>query len=473
MEDLKGLGRRLTEAKGRKVDYTKEDDKPFLVNVESASRNVAGLHYSDLSKMLYKIGVNGVKDVKKTGYNKVGVTFDSFEEANKLLYNDEMKNRKMKTYIPQSMLSIKGIIRDVGFTIEPEDIIGDSECRAKIIEARRISRRVGKGAEAQFVPTRTVQITFEGKHLPKEIRLYSVNYKVDIYIRSVTQCFKCLRYGHAKKYCRGKFRCSKCGQEHSREVCERKDAKEWECCICTGNHEATSRECPEMSRQKLINETMAMDNITFFEACLRFPATYLATNKTYRTNRNIEFPSLQISQVRNLQNIPQNSAYVNQGARPRSRDPSRQRNTGINLSQWSQRVKNNLHRTPPKKRNQPLSPEAEGFDREAHRKCLFPSEARVRVEEMPQYQVFAGENQESRERQEDRWWNEENMEISEEKSTDKASESNKEEFNKKSEETLDKFFNKLKNKKSVSSNSERERKEEGSPSRDEGASPLI
>lgn len=469
LNDLKGLGRRLIEANGRKVDYNKEDGKPYLVNVESIARNIAGLHYSDLSKMLHQLGIRGVKDVKKTGYNKVGVTFETHEDANNLLYKKELRDRNLKAYIPQTMLSTKGIIRDVGFSIDPEDIMGDSEGRTRITEAKRISRRVGKGSEAQFVPTRTFLLTFEGKKLPNEVRLYNVNYKVDIYIRSVTQCFKCLRYGHAKKFCRGKFRCSKCGEEHTRDVCNRKEPNEMECCICRGNHEATSKDCPEMTRQKLINETMAMENITFFEACLRFPATYLTSRNPIRNNRNLDFPTLLSPQRRNMQKDVQ----------PISQKTSKYE-AGTSYSQRSQIKRIEIPRTP-KKRMLSRSPVSDGYDKEANRRCLFPSANRVRVEELPQFKMFSAERQEASDSQErsdirDRWWNEEKMEedMTNLKENQRSKDTGKEKHTDEMKDTTNKVLKNTRNKKETSTETEREKKQETTRnSLYEGDSPFI
>ncbi|PZO93253.1 MAG: hypothetical protein DI617_08970 [Streptococcus pyogenes] len=67
----------------------------------------------------------------------------------------------------------------------------------------------------------------------------------------VTQCFKCLKFGHFARVCKNEMACANCGGRHQQKEC-----KEEVCCRNCGDfnlkakkqintkHKATARECP-------------------------------------------------------------------------------------------------------------------------------------------------------------------------------------------------------------------------------------
>jgi hypothetical protein len=61
-----------------------------------------------------------------------------------------------------------------------------------------------------------------------------------------TQCHRCQRFGHTKKYCDMKPRCVKCDQLHLSSDCPRKDRTVGApiCANCAGEHPANSPTCP-------------------------------------------------------------------------------------------------------------------------------------------------------------------------------------------------------------------------------------
>lgn len=175
-ETLIDLGRKAWAARLRRVEYSKNDIGPYTIIIESTEKNVAGLHYSDLSKILYQIKVEGITNITKKGFNKVGVEFNTYQQANNLLINDKLQQKSLIAYIPQRLLSTKGIIRDVGQLILEEDIVQESYSNKEIIEAKRLDRKFREGGKIIYKSSFTVVLTFEGKTLPKEIKLFGVNY---------------------------------------------------------------------------------------------------------------------------------------------------------------------------------------------------------------------------------------------------------------------------------------------------------
>lgn len=146
-ETLIDLGRKAWAARLRRVEYSKNDIGPYTIIIESTEKNVAGLHYSDLSKMLYQIKVEGITNITKKRFNKVGVEFITYQQVNNLLINDKLQQKSLIAYIPQRLLSTKGIIRGVGQLILQEDIVQESYSNKEIIEAKRLDRKFREGGK--------------------------------------------------------------------------------------------------------------------------------------------------------------------------------------------------------------------------------------------------------------------------------------------------------------------------------------
>lgn len=63
----------------------------------------------------------------------------------------------------------------------------------------------------------------------------------------VTQCFKCLGFGHTMAKCNSEFRCKHCSESHDSKLCTKQESLK--CFNCKGKHEATDRACPERDRR--------------------------------------------------------------------------------------------------------------------------------------------------------------------------------------------------------------------------------
>lgn len=63
---------------------------------------------------------------------------------------------------------------------------------------------------------------------------------------NVTQCHRCLMFGHGASSCHLNPRCAKCGLAHLTTICEANC--EFFCANCGGNHQANDFTCPERAR---------------------------------------------------------------------------------------------------------------------------------------------------------------------------------------------------------------------------------
>jgi phage gp45-like len=59
----------------------------------------------------------------------------------------------------------------------------------------------------------------------------------------VTQCFRCQKYGHVSKACKGRAACAYCAGGHDSRQCTQKNGTVRKCTLCEGNHAAWAASC--------------------------------------------------------------------------------------------------------------------------------------------------------------------------------------------------------------------------------------
>jgi len=112
--------------------------------------------------------------------------------------------------------------------------------------------------------SRTGLLHFNLPILPKEVRVGYPQFKVKQYITKPLRCFKCNRYGHVAKNCKGKEQCSNCGGEHNWKSC---DYSNKICPNCKGNHCATDKKFPHCKKQSKLCEIKTTSNVFYSEVC--------------------------------------------------------------------------------------------------------------------------------------------------------------------------------------------------------------
>lgn len=97
-----------------------------------------------MGKKLFSLGIS---NIPKKGFIRSGITFSSYTDADNLLVYEVFMKEDYKIYIPQTFLTIKGIVKNVGHSTIEEDFLNEAYCRYVppifyILEARRLNRRV-------------------------------------------------------------------------------------------------------------------------------------------------------------------------------------------------------------------------------------------------------------------------------------------------------------------------------------------
>lgn len=73
-------------------------------------------------------------------------------------------------------------------------------------------------------------MTFEEEKLPERVFLGYMSYYVREYTPKPLRCYNCQRFGHTAPNCRGKRRCSRCGEDHEYMQCKKETQPN--CCNC-------------------------------------------------------------------------------------------------------------------------------------------------------------------------------------------------------------------------------------------------
>uniref|UniRef100_A0ABD2WIS4 CCHC-type domain-containing protein n=1 Tax=Trichogramma kaykai TaxID=54128 RepID=A0ABD2WIS4_9HYME len=119
----------------------------------------------------------------------------------------------------------------------------------------------------RWIPTKSIVCTFEGQYFPDKVYVWGVSVEVEPYVQNIMQCYKCFKFQHTTKTCRGSQICFNCGEtQHTGEACKFLTPHCANCTSDQANHVSVSSKCPKIIEQKKINNLMAYKNLSCFEA---------------------------------------------------------------------------------------------------------------------------------------------------------------------------------------------------------------
>ena len=167
--------------------------------------------------------------------------------------------------------SSRGIIYCADLEGVSDDEIADGLSDFGVISARRIkSRKAGV-----MLPTHNIILTFNQLDIPREIFIGYERVKVRLYIPSPMRCYRCLRFGHTRDYCRNRPTCGICAAaDHTGDSCT---ADTWKCINCDERqtpHTAFDPKCPALLREKEILAIKFTERLSFREARERYNSTH-------------------------------------------------------------------------------------------------------------------------------------------------------------------------------------------------------
>ena len=84
-----------------------------------------------------------------------------------------------------------------------------------------------------------------------------------MYIPNPLRCFRCQKFGHNFRTCKGAATCSSCGRVgHDATGCQNPP----KCANCTGAHSASSKECPKWAFGKKVQAVKTKKGVSFIKA---------------------------------------------------------------------------------------------------------------------------------------------------------------------------------------------------------------
>lgn len=275
--------------------YKNTDTGPYFVYIENELEGFKGkLNAIKIGDILFQKHPeldNKISSIESIGRNRIRIKFKDSKSANNLLKSTCLKSYNLIQYVPKSISHKFGIIRGVDLDLTEEYIKQkiqpfDMHCHFEIESVKRMHRKEQlQDGTRNFIPTRTIFISFRASTLPKYISINHVRIAVEQYNQKVLLCYNCFRYGHLSKQCKSNIRCLKCKEEHNITECQKVLSPK--CFHCEGEHYTNEiNKCQEYSRQKTIKKLMTENNLTYYEANQQTPKiTYASALKT-NTNNN-------------------------------------------------------------------------------------------------------------------------------------------------------------------------------------------
>ena len=235
-------------------------EQPTIVTIRPivAKQNLSKLDGLAVAKELHRIIGGSVKRVQKRA-NSLVVSTHNAKEAKSLTDQTKFCNIDVAVTLGKPMGSpIKGVIMGIPHDVEDKEIL-EALSEQGVSTASRITKKVNGKVEK----TMAILLTFK-KTMPEKIFYGYETKKVRQYVPPVMRCFNCQRYGHGANQCRGRVRCSACGQGHTWQECPNKSAPK--CARCGGPHSAAYLGCPQYKEAKQVQDYKIKQKVSYSEA---------------------------------------------------------------------------------------------------------------------------------------------------------------------------------------------------------------
>lgn len=336
-------------------------DNIFVFIEKTNSENIGRLHPLVVGHILHKkLCIKNIVSIKTAGKNRIKVQLKTITDANLLVKNKQLESENLRAFIPNHLLEKKGLIRGVDTFFDNNYLKDNITSPTQVLDVQRMQRKTVQDGKNILIPKQTVIITFQGNMLPNEIVINSVIFPVEMFYGRVTQCFKCLKYGHISSQCRSTNPlCIRCAKPKT-EGHECLDSDTY-CLYCnTNEHKSNDKKCPTFEKQKKIKKIMIDNNTTFTEAkqyCDNSFSSLTSHNRfdilSDMSDYDSNFPKLpnreptfSYNQFSSSQRVPRKVASKNNN-RVSFSQPCSSRNNSANETPFNNTKKRKINPSPP------------------------------------------------------------------------------------------------------------------------------
>lgn len=209
-----------------------------------------------LAKFLKNENITNVIKIKYKSPYRVFIKFSNKAQAENLVSNKKLIDMDIRAQFTRYSNLSYGIIRGVDLDISEMELLENLNATSEIISAKRMKRM---SYENKWIESETIRLCFRSASIPQMIEAYGFKFTVEKYVFPVTQCSRCWKYGHIRKFCSlNKDICPKCGKEHTN--CE---TEVFTCSNCKGPHMSLDKICPLFTKEKMIRKIMSEKNLTY------------------------------------------------------------------------------------------------------------------------------------------------------------------------------------------------------------------
>ena len=212
------------------------------------------------------------KNVKRMRNGNLLVECRTKTQSENLLKSKSFFTIPIKAYPHSALNSSKGVVKakELNWCESNEEVKRYLEPQGVTDAYRILTKRKGK-----LEKTFSYILTFNTPTIPDKILIFFAMMPVEPYIPNPLRCFQCQRFGHHIKNCKHEAVCANCSQKgHVLANC----TNEQLCINCQEHHAATSRNCRAWIKEKEIQKTKHLRNITYPEA-RRIVEEFIPSNK--------------------------------------------------------------------------------------------------------------------------------------------------------------------------------------------------